>query len=380
MSLFAKEKNNGYILVAKSTLKCSTLPPANPSQQPSIQRIESTSIQTNPPAKARENPPAKARENPPAVQTPVCKGRDAQGAPCEKERGLSGVNLSRKRLANLSLSCSERSVILGGLLGDGSLKIYPGYKNARYSIRHSEKQSTYFFYKVNLLSALNSGGSVQRQKADGWSLLGKLRYQSRALTALTQIHNVTHKKNKLRVKRKWLNHLTAHSLAIWWFDDGSIIGKGRKGVLCTDGFSEAECLILAKYLLLVWKIRARVGKVSKQRWKEATLSCARIENGSDLENSCKPKGLHSVKNKSQDHDLQGNYSYRLYLSTEQLKLFLKIILPHLPCKEMFYKVLLIYKDLRLQERWISEVEKGCPQEERPFLASSFQEMKNKLRK
>lgn len=269
----------------------------------------------------------------------------------------STVNYSRKRLANISLSCLEKSVILGSLLGDGSLKVYSGYKNARFSFRHSEKQSSYFFYKVSLLSSLSSAGSVQRQKPDGWSSLEKLRYQSRALTSLSDIHKVTHKKNKLQVKRKWLNHLTAHSLAVWWFDDGSIIGGGRKGVFCTDGFSEKECLVLARYLLVVWKISVRVGRVAKRLSKESSF----LEN-TDLSVS------------------QENHYYRLWLSTEQLKSFLTIILPYLPCKEMFYKVLLIYKDLQLQQRWISEVEKGCPLDLKPFLASSFEEMKNRLRK
>ena len=304
-------------------------------------------------------------------------------------REIRGVNLKRKRLANISLSCPEKSVILGSLLGDGSLKIYPGYKNARFSFRHSEKESAYFFYKVGLLSEIGSPGSVQRQAPDGWSSLGKLRYQSRALPALSEIHNVTHKKNKLQIRRKWLNHLTPHSLAIWWFDDGSIISGGRRGVLCTDGFTEAECLILARYLLVVWKISARIGRVSKQSRKGSKLS--QVLHNPLKDPQCSPLPFKKSKKSSpsssakeggggQDLRLQENHYYRLCFSTEQLKSFLRIVLPYVPCKEMFYKVLLTYKDLQLQERWISEVERGCPQDLKPLLTSSFEEMKKKLRK
>lgn len=306
-----------------------------------------------------------------ASRCSLCKPSRGVTLPCQA-RGVSGVNLSRKRLSNISLSCPERSVILGSLLGDGSLKIYPGYKNARFSFRHSKKQDAYFFYKVGLLSKIESPGSVQRQASDGWSSLEKLRYQSRALPALSEIHNVTHKNNKLRIRRKWLNHLTAHSLAIWWFDDGSIISGGRRGIICTDGFSEAECLLLAKYLLVVWKVSARVGRVSKQSSKGAKPSMQNIESTS----SPNPDG----RGGERDLRLQENNYYRLWFSTEQLKSFLRIILPYVPCKEMFYKVLLTYKDLQLQERWISEVERGCPQDLKPFLTSSFEEMKKKLRK
>lgn len=281
-----------------------------------------------------------------------------------QDQELSTVNLSRKRLANTSLSCLERSVVLGSILGDGSLKIYPGYKNARFSFRHSEKQSSYFYHKVSLLSGISRPGSVQKQKADGRSTVEKLRYQSRALQSLSDIHNVTHKRNKLEVRRKWLNHLTAHSLAIWWFDDGSIVGKGRRGVFCTDGFSERECMVLARYLLVVWKISVRVGRESKLSSKGAQCQQPAGKEGSKIQHSNSPR----------------NFYFRLWLSTQQLKSFLRIILPYLPCKEMFYKVLLTYKDLQLQERWISEVEGGCPQDLNPFLASSVEEMKNKLRK
>jgi hypothetical protein len=40
-------------------------------------------------------------------------------------------------------SDQARAIIFGSLLGDGSLKIHNGYKNARFSYRHSKtKRST----------------------------------------------------------------------------------------------------------------------------------------------------------------------------------------------------------------------------------------------
>ena len=54
-------------------------------------------------------------------------------------------NLSRKELANIPLSETCKAIILGTLLGDGSLKIYSGYKNARLTIRHSIVQNSYFY-------------------------------------------------------------------------------------------------------------------------------------------------------------------------------------------------------------------------------------------
>lgn len=53
-------------------------------------------------------------------------------------------NLTRKRLANIPLSETCKSIVLGTILGDGSLKIQKGYKNARLTIKHSIIQQSYF--------------------------------------------------------------------------------------------------------------------------------------------------------------------------------------------------------------------------------------------
>ena len=219
------------------------------------------------------------------------------------------------------LSDKIKSIILGSLLGDGSLKIHKGYKNARFSFRHSVKQKDYFFWKVKLLKEISSMQSVFKQEADGYSKNKKLRYQSRALEALTEIYLLTHKKNKLVIRRKWLNLLTPLSLAVWWFDDGSLIANTRKGVFCTEGFSKESIQIIVRYLKKVWGINTHIGSIRK----------------------------------SQD-STQDEY-WRIWIrSTEELKNFLRIIIPYTP-KPMLKKVLLLYKDTKLQQRWISEVSK-----------------------
>jgi hypothetical protein len=43
------------------------------------------------------------------------------------------------------MSCQTKSILLGSILGDGSLKIDKGYKNARFKFVHSSKFEDYFF-------------------------------------------------------------------------------------------------------------------------------------------------------------------------------------------------------------------------------------------
>ncbi|MBF8280801.1 MAG: uncharacterized protein HW383_574 [Candidatus Magasanikbacteria bacterium] len=221
---------------------------------------------------------------------------------------------------SVSLSDRVKAIILGSLLGDGSLKLNEGYKNARFSFRHSIVREEYFRSKTDQLKEISSEANIFRQKRDGgYSMNEKLRYQSRALESLTELYRLTHKRKRFLIRRKWLNMLTPLSLAVWWQDDGSIVGNARKGVLCTDGFEEDSVILLAQYLEKVWKVRTHVGAIGRRR------------------------------------DSRRSQYYRLWFSTEELKKFLRIILPHIKVASMLPKVILIYNDPELQERWISEV-------------------------
>lgn len=253
--------------------------------------------------------------------------------------GQSNIRILRKKATNvskksfkraarvklydqISLSDHCKSIICGTLLGDSCLQITKGYKNARLSIRHSEVQKEYFDWKVNNLQEIASSKSVQISKASGYGKNRNLLFQSWSLPDLTLLYNLTYKKNILCIRRRWLNKLTPLSLAIWWCDDGSIIGNPpRRGVLCTDGFDEKSVRLLARYLEKVWHVHARVSVIRRQR-------------------------------------KYGNYTkkeyFRLWFSTEELKKWLRIIMPHIPVASMVYKTILIYKDSQFQQRWISE--------------------------
>ncbi len=217
----------------------------------------------------------------------------------------------------LSDQCKE--IIFGSLLGDGSLKIHKPYTNARFSFRHSVQQREYFFWKVSQLKEISSESCWWEQEKNG--LGGKmLRYQSEAAEMLTAFYRATHEKNRLVIRRKWLNQLTARSLAVWWLDDGSLIVNSRRGVLCTDPFSYEEQKLLARYLQVVWGIKVSIGKIT------------RVHNGAIRQ------------------------YYRLWVrSSEELKKLLRIILPYVQVSSMLPKVLLLYRDSQLQQRWISEV-------------------------
>lgn len=219
----------------------------------------------------------------------------------------------------VSLSDRSKVIILGSLLGDGSLKIHPGYANARFSFKHSQPQKEYFFWKVGMLNEISHGSCVFTQAPSGFGTEEILRYQSTTSEALTDLYRLTNRHGKFLIRRTWLNLMTPLSLLIWWLDDGSIVGNARKGVLCTDGFDELSVRRLAQYLKVVWKVNAHVGAVGPKRGgTKATY-------------------------------------WRLWFSTEELKKFLRIILPSFKTPTLLSKMILLYRDPELLERWISEV-------------------------
>jgi len=107
-----------------------------------------------------------------------------------------------KNLKNLPLSQNTISIILGSILGDGGLKIYKNYVNARLNITHSINQKSYFDYKVSALSEINRKKNTLSQPVSKHNKNIKLKYFSACLPVLTDIYNITYHKNKLNILRK----------------------------------------------------------------------------------------------------------------------------------------------------------------------------------
>ena len=224
-------------------------------------------------------------------------------------------NLSRKQLAQIPLSGECKSLILGSLLGDGSLKKEPKYANICFKFRHSIVQKDHFDWKVSLLKEISTKKSVQLQQPDGYSINKKVLFQSSACPQLTELWKlVCDNGNNLVIARHWLNHLTEISLAVWWFDNGSLLKAIRQGVICSESFSKEANEKLANYLQVVWHVTCKV----------------------------------RLRSKEKSH-------YRLWMNTTELKKFLVIILPFAVTPFAVKKCLLIYKDPNDQQRWISKM-------------------------
>jgi len=116
----------------------------------------------------------------------------------------------------------------------------------------------------------------------------------------------------------------------WWLDDGALTANWRQGLFCCESFNLKQQKILVKYLRTVWQINARI--IPRR-----------------------------VVQKEKGIVVNTYLAHRIKLSTNELKKFLRIIMPHIPCENMVYKACIRYNNSKLQKRWISELKKALPQ-------------------
>lgn len=263
-------------------------------------------------------------------------------------------------------------IVLGSLLGDGSLNIYPPYKNARFQEKHGEKQMAYMEWKVLTFGELCSPNAISAY-VDYSSYAPTRIFHTRACKCFTVVHKeVNHQveevqpdgtvilKNKRNLKGNWLNKVGPLGLAVWWMDDGGLIGAGpRRGRLNTQGFGYDGCVLLQKFLMAKWHVPttiqicwARGVEPIKQAFADPVF-----EQTADQDN-----GESAVNCKNDPSVCRPGYNKYFYLqfSTSALKAFLRVIMPEIPLESMVYKTFLVYTSRPEQQLWIDEMKNLMP--------------------
>ena len=115
-----------------------------------------------------------------------------------------------------SLTQSQRSIIIGMLLGDGYLRIVPGRKDAFLEINHSFSQKDYVDWKYEVLKSVCISGPTSR-KGNGTRMA--YRFTTRQHPELTELQASFYKNGVKQVPRNMT--LNPIMLAVWFMDDGS---------------------------------------------------------------------------------------------------------------------------------------------------------------
>jgi hypothetical protein len=246
---------------------------------------------------------------------------------------LEKVDFSKKQMSQLPFDEITKSVLCGTIISDTSFTIDKGYANARFQVRQSTRQFTWFTWKYfvilkefcnlnGLIFSKPDGYQAKSQLKPGEEILGKLKLASKAHEKLTELHKIVcfpPGENRKTVQRFWLNHMNNYFLMTIWLDDGSLYNK-RQGIISFNAMPISEQLIFREYLLNVWRIETS--------FQDTGLV---MQNG-------QPNLRISINNQ------------------ESLLTLLRLIAPIVPVREMLYKVCFVPKgNSSLLERWKTEL-------------------------
>ena len=115
-----------------------------------------------------------------------------------------------------SLTQFQRSVIIGTILGDGYVRIFPNRKNALLEINHSYNAKDYVEWKYSVLSNVSGSWPKMRNGKNGRKAY---RFYTKQLPELTELFNKFYRNNKKIIPEDLI--LDSIILAVWFMDDGS---------------------------------------------------------------------------------------------------------------------------------------------------------------
>jgi hypothetical protein len=161
-----------------------------------------------------------------------------------------------RKLKQKNFSSFQKSVIIGSILGDGSLEWNWSRTNMRLKLEHSEKNRDYLFWKYRILK--------------NWVLTPpKYRPINKSFSFKTISHPEITKLGKifLRDGKKIIPELITEFiknpiiLAVWFMDDGNVIKRNKRIYgyhLNTQAFTEKENQLIVNAFKQVYEIEVKL--------------------------------------------------------------------------------------------------------------------------
>ena len=159
------------------------------------------------------------------------------------------------------LSEFQREVLLGTLMGDGSLSRTKNAHAARLRFGHGVQQAAYAAWKAELFSNVHVSHSTNQK--------GAVFYDVQPLPELAELRRAVYFGGKKVLSWDYLKRLTPLSLALWYMDDGSFAlrskgvqkrtqgGSGRIDI-CVEAFEDTSRTRLQQHLRDTWGIEAKL--------------------------------------------------------------------------------------------------------------------------
>lgn len=181
------------------------------------------------------------------------------------------MKLTQLTQLTTKLTQLQKDLLIGTLLGDGSMQTFSNGKTWRYRAIHQSSQVDYLLYKYEILKELCNTEPKESSTYDSRTNKTYYRYSFNTLTnpSLRFFANLFYKIKDTPplgiIKVVPINielFLTPRALAFFYMDDGSLKWKGHSKAirLCTDNFTLDDVKRLQKVLNDKYNIKSTLSK------------------------------------------------------------------------------------------------------------------------
>lgn len=180
----------------------------------------------------------------------------------QKRRRLTLNLKANKPIKPVIITDDQKSIIIGSLLGDMSCykRNNSSKRNPIISLKHSEKQCEYFYWKYHkLLNIIDSKPYMYTDKDE----INTICFSSRSRKELNFFYDLFYNNGKKLISVNLLEHITPLSIAVWYMDDGSCAVRNNRSDIfkfVTYSFSYKENQALADFLTKKYNIEFYVAK------------------------------------------------------------------------------------------------------------------------
>ncbi len=188
-----------------------------------------------------------------------------------------------KELKTTEFSSTQKSLLVGSILGDGSITIGNDCINARFVERHCEEQKNYLLWKMNILKPFTKSKVV---KSDGKEHIisdvkcltsNSYMFSTISHNYLTELRSLFYKDNIKIIPQNLNDFVNGLVMAVWICDDGSLSYIKKSGTyrmdLHTESFTYKENLFLCRDILSPYFTEAFIINSRQYKSGEAFYLC-----------------------------------------------------------------------------------------------------------
>lgn len=170
------------------------------------------------------------------------------------------------------MAITQKSAVIGSLLGDGHLRIVPHSKNALLEVTHCEKQLGYLEWLHDILQPFSRPIKLKAEAhthyIDGKraNSTASYRFWTIAHPDITDIFSEYYKDGIKGVNDSIIDKVDLLAMATWFGDDGSITRRRSEPYSCsiaTLNFTYKDHLILAEVVRKFFKGTIKIYKINK---------------------------------------------------------------------------------------------------------------------